>query len=217
MDKVAEAEKAKEVEEVDPSPQVVGEHRNEMAPESTPILHRSEKQCRELERIYDNWEKLVGATLKRDLLRQLALLSSTESSFNSTATQSDFSDDTDNYNEHEFNESQGGERDLSVSSGRREKVVVSKSDEEGGAGGGGGDVQNGGNQMEEERKDENSRRHRGERRRSKPNPRLSNPPKNIHGEQVAAGWPSWLSAVAGEAINGWTPRRADTFEKIDKA
>ncbi|XP_039787690.1 probable serine/threonine-protein kinase At1g54610 [Panicum virgatum] len=36
------------------------------------------------------------------------------------------------------------------------------------------------------------------------------------GEQVAAGWPAWLSAVAGEAINGWTPRRADSFEKIDK-
>ncbi|XP_071737295.1 probable serine/threonine-protein kinase At1g54610 isoform X2 [Rutidosis leptorrhynchoides] len=59
-------------------------------------------------------------------------------------------------------------------------------------------------------------RPRGERRRSKPNPRLSNPGKNIHGEQVAAGWPPWLSAVAGEAINGWIPRRADTFEKIDK-
>ncbi|KAK4477922.1 hypothetical protein RD792_017187 [Penstemon davidsonii] len=170
-----------------------------------------------MSRIYDNWEKLVGATLKRDLLRQLALLSSRESSFNSTATQSDFSYDSDNYNELEFNESQGRERDLSVPSGRRETVVVSKSEEEGGAGGGGGDVQNGGNQKEEERKDENSRRHRGERRRSKPNPRLSNPPKNIHGEQVAAGWPSWLSAVAGEAINGWTPRRADTFEKLDKA
>ncbi|PWZ06931.1 putative serine/threonine-protein kinase [Zea mays] len=36
------------------------------------------------------------------------------------------------------------------------------------------------------------------------------------GEQVAAGWPAWLSAVAGEAIEGWTPRRADSFEKIDK-
>ncbi|KAG4940936.1 hypothetical protein JHK87_044807 [Glycine soja] len=33
---------------------------------------------------------------------------------------------------------------------------------------------------------------------------------------VAAGWPSWLSKVAGEAINGLTPRRADTFEQIDK-
>uniref|UniRef100_A0A0D6QW09 Protein kinase domain-containing protein n=1 Tax=Araucaria cunninghamii TaxID=56994 RepID=A0A0D6QW09_ARACU len=55
-----------------------------------------------------------------------------------------------------------------------------------------------------------------ERRRERPNPRLSNPPKHIHGEQVAAGWPAWLSAVAGEAIKGWIPRRADTFEKLDK-
>ncbi|XVF54746.1 hypothetical protein PTKIN_Ptkin05aG0206200 [Pterospermum kingtungense] len=30
------------------------------------------------------------------------------------------------------------------------------------------------------------------------------------------GWPSWLMAVAGEAIHDWTPRRANTFEKIDK-
>ncbi|XP_031500329.1 probable serine/threonine-protein kinase At1g54610 [Nymphaea colorata] len=36
------------------------------------------------------------------------------------------------------------------------------------------------------------------------------------GEQVAAGWPPWLTAVAGEAINGWVPRRADSFEKLDK-
>ncbi|KAG8372994.1 hypothetical protein BUALT_Bualt12G0124900 [Buddleja alternifolia] len=118
----------------------------------------------------------------------------------------------------------GGERDLSVPSGRREKVVVgsvSKSEEEEGTGGGrrggGGEVQNGGDKKEDDRKDENARRPRGERRKSRPNPRLSNPPKHIHGEQVAAGWPSWLSAVAGEAINGWTPRRADSFEKIDKA
>lgn len=40
-----------------------------------------------------------------------------------------------------------------------------------------------------------------------------------HGEraaQVIAGWPSWLSAVAGEAINGWVPRKADSFERLDK-
>ncbi|XVE56516.1 hypothetical protein DITRI_Ditri04bG0016900 [Diplodiscus trichospermus] len=30
------------------------------------------------------------------------------------------------------------------------------------------------------------------------------------------GWPSWLMAVAGEAIRDWTPRRASTFEKLDK-
>ncbi|KAG6398590.1 hypothetical protein SASPL_140057 [Salvia splendens] len=112
------------------------------------------------------------------------------------------------------------EKDEAMPSGRREKVVVgsvSKSEEGGGGGGGRGEVQNGGQKEEVERKDENARRPRGGRRRSRPNPRLSNPPKNIHGEQVAAGWPSWLSAVAGEAINGWTPRRADSFEKIDKA
>ncbi|CAI0378519.1 unnamed protein product [Linum tenue] len=33
---------------------------------------------------------------------------------------------------------------------------------------------------------------------------------------VVAGWPSWLTAVAGEAINGWIPRRLDSFEKLEK-
>lgn len=41
-------------------------------------------------------------------------------------------------------------------------------------------------------------------------------PKAEEGEQIAAGWPSWLASVAGEAINGWVPRRADSFEKFDK-
>ncbi|KAG6751689.1 hypothetical protein NC652_030781 [Populus alba x Populus x berolinensis] len=57
---------------------------------------------------------------------------------------------------------------------------------------------------------------KGERRWSRPNSKPSNLPKQTHGEQVAAGWPPWLSAVCGEALNGWIPRRADTFEKIDK-
>ncbi|XP_027126521.1 probable serine/threonine-protein kinase At1g54610 [Coffea arabica] len=30
------------------------------------------------------------------------------------------------------------------------------------------------------------------------------------------GWPTWLVAVAGDAIKDWTPRRANTFEKLDK-
>lgn len=29
-------------------------------------------------------------------------------------------------------------------------------------------------------------------------------------------WPSWLNDVAGHAIKDWKPRRASTFEKIDK-
>lgn len=41
-------------------------------------------------------------------------------------------------------------------------------------------------------------------------------PKALEGELIAAGWPSWLSSVAGEAINGWLPRKVDTFEKLDK-
>ncbi|PON49673.1 Serine/threonine protein kinase [Parasponia andersonii] len=41
-------------------------------------------------------------------------------------------------------------------------------------------------------------------------------PKATHGEQVSAGWPGWLSAAAPEAIKGWLPRRADTFEKLNK-
>ncbi|XP_057792438.1 probable serine/threonine-protein kinase At1g54610 [Salvia miltiorrhiza] len=47
-------------------------------------------------------------------------------------------------------------------------------------------------------------------------PSLGSLPRAVEGEQVAAGWPSWLVAVAGEAIRGWTPRKADTFEKLDK-
>ncbi|XP_073065872.1 probable serine/threonine-protein kinase At1g09600 isoform X1 [Primulina eburnea] len=38
----------------------------------------------------------------------------------------------------------------------------------------------------------------------------------IDGTQIVAGWPSWLTAVAGEAIKGWIPRKADSFEKLDK-
>lgn len=30
------------------------------------------------------------------------------------------------------------------------------------------------------------------------------------------GWPSWLMAVAGDAIRDWSPRRANTFEKLAK-
>lgn len=47
-------------------------------------------------------------------------------------------------------------------------------------------------------------------------PGMGRIPKASEGEQVAAGWPLWLASVAGEAIKGWIPRRADTFEKLDK-
>ncbi|XP_065007331.1 probable serine/threonine-protein kinase At1g54610 isoform X1 [Musa acuminata AAA Group] len=41
-------------------------------------------------------------------------------------------------------------------------------------------------------------------------------PDGIAGEHAAAGWPSWLATVAGEAISGWLPRKGDSFEKLDK-
>ncbi|RCV13823.1 hypothetical protein SETIT_2G376800v2 [Setaria italica] len=46
--------------------------------------------------------------------------------------------------------------------------------------------------------------------------RLRSLRKSLEGEQVAAGWPPWLSAVAGEAIQGWIPLKADSFEKLQK-
>ncbi|RZC73388.1 hypothetical protein C5167_048867 [Papaver somniferum] len=46
--------------------------------------------------------------------------------------------------------------------------------------------------------------------------RIISMPRSMEAEQAAAGWPSWLTAVAGEAIKGWVPRRADSFEKLDK-
>lgn len=62
-----------------------------------------------------------------------------------------------------------------------------------------------------------------ERKREKPenisvthHPGVGMVPRATEGEHVAAGWPPWLAAVAGEAIKGWVPRRADSFEKLDK-
>ncbi|CAI9117116.1 OLC1v1018453C1 [Oldenlandia corymbosa var. corymbosa] len=46
--------------------------------------------------------------------------------------------------------------------------------------------------------------------------RILSMPYGAKGEQAAAGWPSWLSSVAGEAIQGWIPRSAESFQKLDK-
>ncbi|KAL9236987.1 hypothetical protein vseg_011585 [Gypsophila vaccaria] len=50
----------------------------------------------------------------------------------------------------------------------------------------------------------------------KPVSRIASVAHVVRGELVVTGWPSWLSSVAGEAIQGWVPRRADSFEKLDK-
>lgn len=48
---------------------------------------------------------------------------------------------------------------------------------------------------------------------SAPERRRSSPRVGLSEQQV---WPPWLLAVAGEAIREWKPRRANTFQKIDK-
>ncbi|XP_072973967.1 probable serine/threonine-protein kinase At1g54610 [Typha angustifolia] len=53
-------------------------------------------------------------------------------------------------------------------------------------------------------------------RNEEANIRISDVPNGIEGEHVAAGWPRWLTEVAGEAVRGWLPRKAESFEKIDK-
>jgi len=51
---------------------------------------------------------------------------------------------------------------------------------------------------------------------AEPNLAIVDVPNGFSGEHEAAGWPSWLTSVAGEAVKGWLPRRANSFEKLDK-
>ncbi|GMH21993.1 hypothetical protein Nepgr_023836 [Nepenthes gracilis] len=46
--------------------------------------------------------------------------------------------------------------------------------------------------------------------------RIANVPNGVAAAHATAGWPYWLTAVAGEAINGCVPRRAESFEKLEK-
>ncbi|KAJ4766431.1 Protein kinase superfamily protein [Rhynchospora pubera] len=41
-------------------------------------------------------------------------------------------------------------------------------------------------------------------------------PSPFSGDHTQAGWPTWLSSVSSDAIRGWSPRRADSFHKLDK-
>ncbi|XP_010542778.1 PREDICTED: probable serine/threonine-protein kinase At1g09600 [Tarenaya hassleriana] len=49
-----------------------------------------------------------------------------------------------------------------------------------------------------------------------PSNNISSIPHGPEAELVAAGWPSWLVSVAGEAIKGWVPRCAESFEMLEK-
>jgi hypothetical protein len=52
--------------------------------------------------------------------------------------------------------------------------------------------------------------------RSEAKPRITDVPNGVVAEHVAAGWPRWLTEVATEAVRGWQPRKAESFEKLDK-
>ncbi|KAF8111576.1 hypothetical protein N665_0074s0103 [Sinapis alba] len=41
-------------------------------------------------------------------------------------------------------------------------------------------------------------------------------PKDAELKHVSSRWPTWLVSVAGEALVDWAPRRASTFEKLEK-
>lgn len=41
-------------------------------------------------------------------------------------------------------------------------------------------------------------------------------PNALEIEQIAAGWPSWLTSVASEAIRGMLPRKGTEFEILEK-
>ncbi|KAL9669555.1 hypothetical protein QQ045_007102 [Rhodiola kirilowii] len=95
-------------------------------------------------------------------------------------------------------------------------------DHSAGGSGGGGELE----QSEDQKEIEKKRREIGKAGRkgsSLTNSRISFTFKlgslhrhNVEAEQVAAGWPSWLSAVASEAIHGWVPLRPDSFVKLEK-
>ncbi|VFQ84357.1 unnamed protein product [Cuscuta campestris] len=46
--------------------------------------------------------------------------------------------------------------------------------------------------------------------------RIASMPHGVRGEQSAAGWPTWLTSVAAEAIQGWLPRSVESFEIVCK-
>ncbi|KAL8211485.1 hypothetical protein R6Q57_005922 [Mikania cordata] len=50
-----------------------------------------------------------------------------------------------------------------------------------------------------------------------PNPWYTNPSSDLLEKLTAVGWLSWLAAVSGEALNGWLPRRINTFKNLGKA
>ncbi|EPS65828.1 hypothetical protein M569_08949, partial [Genlisea aurea] len=38
----------------------------------------------------------------------------------------------------------------------------------------------------------------------------------IEVDHVVSGWPPWLAAAAGDAIEGWLPLRSDSYQRLEK-
>jgi serine/threonine protein kinase len=45
---------------------------------------------------------------------------------------------------------------------------------------------------------------------------ISSMPQGLSEEHVIAGWPSWLTSIIGEIVEGWLPRHANMFKQLDK-
>ncbi|XWS51473.1 hypothetical protein CRYUN_Cryun12cG0179300 [Craigia yunnanensis] len=67
-------------------------------------------------------------------------------------------------------------------------------------------------EQERPRQQQQKARHTGDFPVNVPAPEKRRTPPDLNRQE----WPSWLMAVAGEAIHDWTPRLANTFEKLDK-
>ncbi|KAM7510091.1 hypothetical protein LguiB_008966 [Lonicera macranthoides] len=73
------------------------------------------------------------------------------------------------------------------------------------------------NDEHKEKKDELARSKTSKKGNSEKKPHFSiRFGRLTEGEHVAAGWPTWLTAIAGEAIEGWLPLNSDNYEKLEK-
>lgn len=40
--------------------------------------------------------------------------------------------------------------------------------------------------------------------------------RHVEAEQNAAAWPPWLTLAAAETVQGWSPLKANSFQKLDQ-
>ncbi|KAI3684586.1 hypothetical protein L6452_33810 [Arctium lappa] len=77
-------------------------------------------------------------------------------------------------------------------------------------------VEDGKNKIIEKQKDRNRRSISERVLGSKRMQKIKSIVGGTQAAQKAAGWPSWLTSVASEAIQGWVPRSAESYEMLNK-